>query len=51
MYIGAIVEVLPPFDTSFPGDHVVSEVNPLDNYVLLEGIESAFDFRYVKVKE
>ena len=51
MYIGATVEILPPFDDSFPGEYVVLEVNIENAYVLLEGVESAFDFKYVKVKE
>ena len=50
MYIGAIVEVLPPFDDSFPGEYVVLEVNTENTCVMLEGVDSAFDFKYVKVK-
>ena len=51
MYTGATVEILPPFGDSFPGEYVILYVNTENTYVVLEGVESAFDFHYVKVKE
>ena len=51
MEIGTVVTVLPPFDVMFPGEHTVVEVNETDTWVMLEGIESAFDFRYIEEKE
>ena len=51
MYLGATVEVLSPFGDSLPGEYIVSEVSAENTYVMLEGVESAFDFKYVKVKE
>lgn len=51
MEVGTVVTVLPPFSESFPAEYSVVEVNEEGNWVMLDGIESAFDFRYIKVKE
>lgn len=51
MRIGDMVKVLPPFSVSFPGLYEVLYVDEEHTFVLLDGIESAFDFIYVEKKE
>ena len=51
MQVGDIVTVLPPFAVDFPGEYEVTHVDEGNALVLLNGVESAFDFKYVEKKE
>jgi hypothetical protein len=49
MQIGQTIKIREPFDFAFPNEYVVIEINETDTWVKVEGIESAFDFRFVEV--
>lgn len=48
MQVGDMVTILPPFDVDFPGGYEVIHVDEENTFVILNGVESAFDFKYVE---
>lgn len=42
------VRIKPPFAEAFPSEYTIKEVFIEETYVILEEIESAFDFTYIE---
>ena len=47
--VGSTVRVLDPFAPFFPGTYTVSQVDDPNTTAYLDGIDSAFDYRFLEV--
>jgi len=48
MQIGQKVKIKEPFNIEFDLEYTIKEVDENNTFVLLEELESAFDFKYIQ---
>jgi len=48
MQIGQKITIKEPFNIEFDLEYTIKEIDEINTYVLLEELDSAFDFKYVQ---
>ena len=48
MQIGQQIKIKEPFNTEFDLEYTIKEIDEINTYILLEELDSAFDFKYVQ---